>query len=207
MNYDPAQQFLPNKGRLNKTKHENHSNDGARSTTQDALAYWVLGTVALALIADVAIELAIQRRDDRILSEEIDRTASQLQVVGANISNIRDADLTSMNDDGRRPYADRALTERVRSTATEIRSSLQSGAGKRQKNDQSSAPLWQAPSHELAKYVGNSRHHKPAQSNHQKRSLCYSQYGFPSRTRASAITNTSCRSRLKKRLYASGCWW
>jgi len=40
--------------------------------------YWVLGTIALALVADVAIQLAIQRRDDRILSEQIDRTASEL---------------------------------------------------------------------------------------------------------------------------------
>lgn len=62
------------------------------------LAYWVLGTIALALIADVAIELAIQRRDDRILAEEIDRTGSELQVIGANIADIRDAHLRDIND-------------------------------------------------------------------------------------------------------------
>ncbi len=49
------------------------------------LAYWVLGTVALALIADVAIQLAIQRRDDRILAEEIDRSATELQVIGQTL--------------------------------------------------------------------------------------------------------------------------
>lgn len=62
------------------------------------LAYWVLGAIALALIADVAIELAIQRRDDRILAEEIDRTGSEVQLIGANIADIRDAHLRDIND-------------------------------------------------------------------------------------------------------------
>jgi hypothetical protein len=62
------------------------------------LLYSVLGAVLLALIAAIAIELAIQEREDRILAEEIARTASELQVVGANIANIRDVDLKSMND-------------------------------------------------------------------------------------------------------------
>jgi len=59
---------------------------------------WILGSVVLALALVLAIVVAIQQREDRMLESEIERTASKLQVLGGQIADIKDAPLVSMND-------------------------------------------------------------------------------------------------------------
>jgi hypothetical protein len=56
------------------------------------------GVAILVFAIGVAITFAIQDRNDRLLSEEIARTGTELQGMGAQIASIKDADLTSMND-------------------------------------------------------------------------------------------------------------
>lgn len=59
---------------------------------------FVSGAAALAAIAGVAITLAIQERNDRALSAEIERTSVELKVAGEQIAEIKDANLITMND-------------------------------------------------------------------------------------------------------------
>jgi hypothetical protein len=46
----------------------------------------------------VAIGLAVEEHNDRILGEELDRTGVELKILGEQITDIKDADLQSMND-------------------------------------------------------------------------------------------------------------
>src|SRR5262252_6866582 len=59
---------------------------------------YAAGAVVLLLIAIFAVTLAVQEHNDRVLSDEIAGTASDLQDTGARITSIRDADLKDMND-------------------------------------------------------------------------------------------------------------
>ena len=59
---------------------------------------YVAGAVLLIVITTLAIGFAVQEHNDRVLSEEITETASQLQDTGEKIMSIRDADLKDMND-------------------------------------------------------------------------------------------------------------
>ena len=54
--------------------------------------------VVLVLITVFAVTFAIQEHNDRVLSEDITETASELQETGARIASIRDADMKDMND-------------------------------------------------------------------------------------------------------------
>jgi hypothetical protein len=57
----------------------------------------VIGFV-LILVTILALAFATQEHNDRVLSEEITETASELQDTGSRITNIRDADMRDMND-------------------------------------------------------------------------------------------------------------
>jgi len=61
---------------------------------------WIYGTgaVVLVLITTFAVLFAIQEHKERVLSEEVNETAAELQDTGAKIAGIRDADLKEMND-------------------------------------------------------------------------------------------------------------
>lgn len=61
---------------------------------------WIYGTgaVVLVLIATFAVLFAVQEHKERVLSEEVNETAAELQDTGAKITSIRDADLKEMND-------------------------------------------------------------------------------------------------------------
>ena len=50
------------------------------------------------MITTLAIAFAVQEHKDRVLSEKIIETASQLQDTGEKITSIRDAELKDMND-------------------------------------------------------------------------------------------------------------
>jgi hypothetical protein len=52
----------------------------------------------LVLITVFAVTFAVLEHNDRVLSEEITETASELQETGARITSIRDADMKDMND-------------------------------------------------------------------------------------------------------------
>jgi len=54
--------------------------------------------VVLVLITTFAVLFAIQEHKERVLSEEVNDTAAELQATGAKIAGIRDADLKEMND-------------------------------------------------------------------------------------------------------------
>ena len=54
--------------------------------------------IAVVLVTIVALAFAMQEHNDRVLSEEITETASELQDTGSSITNILDADLKEMND-------------------------------------------------------------------------------------------------------------
>src|SRR5215469_7638597 len=59
---------------------------------------YAAGTVVLVLITVFAVTFAVQEHNDRVLSDEINGTASELQDAGARITSIRDADMKDMND-------------------------------------------------------------------------------------------------------------
>jgi len=61
---------------------------------------WILatGAVVLVLVTIFAVTFAVQEHNDRVLSEELTETASELQDTGARITSIRDTDLKSMDD-------------------------------------------------------------------------------------------------------------
>ena len=59
---------------------------------------WIYLAIAVVLVTNVALAFAMQEHNDRVLSEEITETASELQDTGSSITNIRDADLKDMND-------------------------------------------------------------------------------------------------------------
>jgi len=61
---------------------------------------WVYaaGAALLIMITTLAIAFAVQEHKDRVLSEDITETASQLQDTGEKITSIRDAPLKDMND-------------------------------------------------------------------------------------------------------------
>lgn len=58
----------------------------------------MVGAALLLLITTFAIALAAQEHKDRVLSEEIAETASELQDTGEQIANMRDAEMKDMND-------------------------------------------------------------------------------------------------------------
>ena len=68
---------------------ENEKKRGARR-------YAILIAIAVVVVAVVAF--GIQERNDRVLTEDLGRTGVELQVLGRQIGDIKDADLVSMND-------------------------------------------------------------------------------------------------------------
>lgn len=56
------------------------------------------GAIVLVLINSFAVTLAVPEHNDRVPSDEITGTASELQDTGARITSIRDADMKDMND-------------------------------------------------------------------------------------------------------------
>ena len=52
----------------------------------------------LVLVTIFAVAFAVQEHNDRVLSEELTETASELQDTGARITSIRDADMKSIDD-------------------------------------------------------------------------------------------------------------
>ena len=59
--------------------------------------YGLISIVAAVIVA-VIVTFAVQERNDRLLAEDLDRTGVELQVLGRQITEIKDADLESMND-------------------------------------------------------------------------------------------------------------
>jgi len=61
---------------------------------------WIYAIVAvvLVLVTLFAVAFAMQEHNDRVLSEEISDTASELQDTGTRITNLRDSDMKDMND-------------------------------------------------------------------------------------------------------------
>jgi hypothetical protein len=56
------------------------------------------GALVLVLVTIFAVAVAVQEHNDRVLSEELTETASELQDTGLRITSIRDADMKSMDD-------------------------------------------------------------------------------------------------------------
>jgi len=59
---------------------------------------YATGAAVLVLVTILAVAFAVQEHNDRVLSEELTETASELQDTGARITSIRDTDLKSMDD-------------------------------------------------------------------------------------------------------------
>jgi hypothetical protein len=59
---------------------------------------YAAGTVVLVLITIFAVTFAVQEHNDRVLSDELTGTASELQDTGARITSIRDVEMKDMND-------------------------------------------------------------------------------------------------------------
>ena len=59
---------------------------------------YAAGAVVLVLVTVFAVAFAVQEHNDRVLSEELTETASELQDTGARIANIRDAEMKNMDD-------------------------------------------------------------------------------------------------------------
>ena len=56
------------------------------------------GAIVLVLVTIFAVTYGIQEQNDRVLTDEITGTASELQDTGARLMRIRDADMKDMND-------------------------------------------------------------------------------------------------------------
>ena len=54
---------------------------------------YAAGALILVLITIFTVTFAVQEHNDRVLSDEINGTASELQDTGARITSIRDADM------------------------------------------------------------------------------------------------------------------
>src|SRR5215467_11550177 len=66
---------------------------------QGALTWvYAVGAALLILITVLTIAFAVQEHNDRVLSEEVSETSSELQDVGEKITAIRDAELKDMKD-------------------------------------------------------------------------------------------------------------
>jgi len=61
---------------------------------------WIYAVIAvvLVLVTLAALAFAMQEHNDRVLSEQITETASELQETGSRITSIRDTDLKGPND-------------------------------------------------------------------------------------------------------------
>jgi hypothetical protein len=61
---------------------------------------WVLAaaTAIVAILIVIAVAFATQEHNGRVLMEDLDRTGVELQLLGRQIGDIKDADLVSMND-------------------------------------------------------------------------------------------------------------
>ena len=59
---------------------------------------YATGAVVLTLITIFAVAFAVQEHNDRVLSEDLTETSSELQDTGARIASIRDADMKNMDD-------------------------------------------------------------------------------------------------------------
>ena len=59
---------------------------------------YAAGAVVLVLITIFAVTFAVQEHNNRVLSDEITGTASELQDTGARITSIRDADMKDMSE-------------------------------------------------------------------------------------------------------------
>ena len=57
-----------------------------------------VGAIVLVLVTIFAVTFAVQEHNDRVLSEEITGTASELQDIGTRITSLRDAGMKDMND-------------------------------------------------------------------------------------------------------------
>src|SRR6266704_1639036 len=55
-------------------------------------------TAIVAILIVIAVAFATQGHNDRVLMEDLDRTGVELQLLGRQIGDIKDADLVSMND-------------------------------------------------------------------------------------------------------------
>ena len=72
---------------------------GDRESHKVIPRYVVVAGVALLLgLTVLAIVFAVQDHEGRVLAEDLDRTGVELKVFGGQISDIKDADLVSMND-------------------------------------------------------------------------------------------------------------
>ena len=69
---------------------------------------YATGAVVPVLLTIFAVTFAVQEHNDRVLSEEITGTASELQDTGARITGIRNADMKNRND-SIRAYSQLAL--------------------------------------------------------------------------------------------------
>ena len=59
---------------------------------------YAAGAIVLVLITIFAVTFAVQEHNDRVLSDEINGTASELQDTGTRITSLRDAGMKDMND-------------------------------------------------------------------------------------------------------------
>jgi hypothetical protein len=70
------------------------------NATRAKFRQWVLAatTATVAILIVIAVAFATQEHNDRVLMEDLDRTGVELQLLGRQIGDIKDADLVSMND-------------------------------------------------------------------------------------------------------------
>ena len=59
---------------------------------------YATGAVVLVLVTIFSVAFAVQEENDRVLSEELSETASELQDTGARITSIPDVEMKNMDD-------------------------------------------------------------------------------------------------------------
>ena len=163
------------------------------------------GAVVLVLVTIFAITFAVQEHNDRILADEITETASELQETGARIASVRDADMKDMNEYIRAfSQMDPLLNDYDR--RLQRYTDLYNLARERDSSllrfehlyRRSHLTNWENMSEILDITRALSKIMRKLRSS---KTWLY----YLSRNECSSGMNSSCRSRLRKRLYAPGC--
>lgn len=150
---------------------------------------WIYAAIAvvLVLITAFAVTFAIQEHNDRVLSEEITETASELQETGGRIASIRAADMKDMNDYVRAfsemaPLLDSYDRELQRITA------LYNESRARDKSRFRVDRLYRKPHiTNRGKHVGDSGYHAGVKQSHEAGSFGYTEHGSTPRVGANAV--------------------
>jgi hypothetical protein len=139
---------------------------------------WIYATGAfvLVLVTIFAVASAVQEHNDRVLSEELSETASELQDTGARIASIREAEMKNM-DDYIRAFSEIGPLLDTYDQHVQRITDLYNEARERDKRLLSRKTLQKTTSHELGKHVGDSGYNAGVEQSHEAGDVDHTKHG------------------------------